>query len=59
MNIEELKVKSLKQRCIQSIDKERQLEEARNKAKDRPMEMYHRGRKEVWLEVHDTIVRWF
>jgi hypothetical protein len=52
-------IEELKQRCLDSIEKETEFEKARNLAKDRPMEFYHRGRKEVWVEIHDILVRWF
>lgn len=54
MNIEELKKK-----CLKSITQEKQLAEAEQAAKNRSMENYHIGRMQIWLEVHDTLVRWF
>ena len=50
-------VKEIKDRCLKAIDKETQLEIAHSLAKDRPMEFYHRGRKEVWLVVHNMLVQ--
>lgn len=54
MTIEEYKAK-----CIESIDKERQPGKAQEASGNRPMEYYHRGRKEVLVDVHDVLVRWF
>jgi hypothetical protein len=52
-------IEVLKQKCLNGIGKEAQLEKARMLAEDGPMENYHRGRKQVWVEVHQELVRWF
>ena len=52
-------IKELKERCLASIEKEKQLADAQKAAGNRPMESYHDGRKQVWLEVHTELVTWF
>jgi hypothetical protein len=50
-------IEEFKERCLENIAKETQLEKAEHLAENRPLEIYHRGRKQVWLEVHETLVR--
>jgi hypothetical protein len=52
-------IEEYKAKCIESIDKERQPGKAQEASGNRPMEYYHRGRKEVLVDVHDVLVRWF
>ena len=52
-------IDELKQTCLDGIDKEAQLEKAQSNANDTPMEYYHRGRKEVWLNIHSRLVHYF
>ena len=47
----------LKKRCMDNISSERQLEAAEEEAGNFAMMVYHRGRKEVWVNVHEELVR--
>lgn len=49
-------VKELKERCLKSIAREKQLEQAEHLAGNLALENYHSGRKQVWLEVHSELV---
>lgn len=49
-------VEKLKQRCLESIDRETQLETAEKLAGNHALRSYHTGRKEVWLDVHSALV---
>ena len=52
-------IEDLKQECLENIDKEAQLENAEKLAGNNAGRSYHSGRKEVWLDVHTTLVHFF
>jgi len=45
--------------CLKSIETERQLADADKASGNQSMYAYHRGRMQVWLSVHTTLVRYF
>ena len=54
-----MKIEALKADCLKQIKKETELEQAREAANNQAMSYYHCGRKQVWLEVHNTLVNQF
>jgi hypothetical protein len=54
-----MKVRELKNRCLASMQKEKQLADAEKVAGNRAMESYHNGRMQVWHEVHTELVSRF
>jgi len=52
-------MKEFKEQCLDNIKREQQLAEAQKAAGKHAMHNYHDGRMQVWLSVHDTLVRYF
>jgi hypothetical protein len=52
-------IKKLKERCLRDIAEERALATADEAAGNQPMKCYHEGRMQVWVSVHEMLVRHF
>lgn len=53
----EADIEKLKERCLEGMDKARQLEDAAKLSGDVQTQFYQLGRKQVWVTIHNVLVR--